>query len=132
MADEESTGVSESQLLAEVEKRVEGANHLMARKDKIGALKFALQNPPVNSKNPETKEKNAAILETILASLNDSEIKAAVEALDLDSCDVLMKYVYRFMGKAASCGTMLKLHALLSEKAGVGSIIRVLTDRKQV
>ncbi len=68
----------------------------------------------------------------MISALGDSELAAAVEALDQDSCDVLMKYLYRFMGNSSSCGTCLKLHALVAEKAGAGSIIRVLTDRKQV
>ncbi len=52
--------------------------------------------------------------------------------LDLETCDVLMKYVYKLMAKTSNCATMLKIHAQLVEKAGLGSIVRVMTDRKQV
>lgn len=75
---------------------------------------------------------NAAVIEKVLLSLLDSEIAEAVDFLDLDACDILLKYVYKFMGRLQNCALMLKLHAQLCEKAGPGSIIRVLTDRKQV
>ena len=57
MADEEAPtpAADDSLVLAEVEKRAEGVSHLLSRKDKIGALKLALQNPPVASKSPELK-----------------------------------------------------------------------------
>ena len=64
--------------------------------------------------------------------MQESEVASILESLDLDSCDVLMKYLYRFMNKAASCAIVLKLHAVLQEKAGLGSIVRVLTERKTV
>ena len=75
---------------------------------------------------------NASVIEKVLSSFQDAEMSEAIDLLDLESCDVLMKYVYKFMGKLQNCALMLKLHAQLIEKAGSGSIIRVLTDRKQV
>jgi actin related protein 2/3 complex subunit 5 len=71
-------------------------------------------------------------VELVLSQVSESEIPALLDALDLDSCDVLMKYVYKLMGKCSNCALMLKLHAQLVEKAGLGSIVRVMTDRKQV
>ncbi len=71
-------------------------------------------------------------MEKVIASLTDNDIPTIVSSLDLDTCDTLMKYVYRLMGKASNCGTVLKLHGQISDKAGIGSIIRVITDRKQV
>jgi actin related protein 2/3 complex subunit 5 len=78
------------------------------------------------------QDANAAVVEKVLAALTDSECSAAVEALDVETCDVLMKYLYRFMWRASNCQTSLKLHALLTEKAGHGCIVRALTDRKTV
>jgi len=62
----------------------------------------------------------------------DAELTKAVGALSLEACDQLMKIVYKLMGRSKNCATMLKLHAELVEKAGVGSIVRTLTDRRQV
>ncbi|KAJ1414273.1 actin-related protein 2/3 complex subunit 5 [Ochromonadaceae sp. CCMP2298] len=68
----------------------------------------------------------------VLSQVSESEIPALLKNLDLESCDVLMKYVYKLMGKSSNCAIMLKIHAQLVEKAGLGSIVRVMTDRKQV
>ena len=78
------------------------------------------------------QELNTSIVESVLIALSESEIPALIQKLDLESCDVLMKYVYKFMGRTSNCGLMLKLHAQLVEKAGLGSIMRVMCDRKQV
>jgi actin related protein 2/3 complex subunit 5 len=82
------------------------------------------------------------VVERVLGEIADGEISAVIEGLDLEGCDTLMKYVFRFMAKAANkaeddkksvnCTLMLKLHAQLVEKAGVGCIVRALTDRKTV
>lgn len=67
-----------------------------------------------------------------MSTLTESEISGLVEGLDMESSDVLMKYVFKFMGKSSNCGTMLKLHAQIVEKAGLGCIVRAMTDRKTV
>lgn len=40
---------------AEIAQRANQVQQLLARKDKVGALAAALQNPPVNSKSEELK-----------------------------------------------------------------------------
>lgn len=71
-------------------------------------------------------------MEKVLGAITDSEIATLVGGLSMDQCDVLMKYVFKLMGKNSNCGGMLKFHAQLVEKAGLGAIVRVMTDRKQV
>lgn len=71
-------------------------------------------------------------MESVLSTISESEIAGLLKDLDLDTCDVLMKYVYKLMAKSSNCATMLKIHAQLVDKAGLGSIVRVMTDRKQV
>jgi actin related protein 2/3 complex subunit 5 len=78
------------------------------------------------------QEANADVVDSVLSTLTDSEIPALVDALDSDATDILMKYVFKFMGKSANCATMLKLHAQIVEKAGLGCIVRAMTDRKTV
>lgn len=73
-----------------------------------------------------------AIVESVLSTIQESEIPVLLKNLDLETCDVLMKYVYKLMAKSSNCATMLKIHAQLVDKAGLGSIVRVMTDRKQV
>ena len=75
-----------------------------------------------------------AIIEKVLAAISDSEIPALVGGLSLEDCDTLMKYVYKLMQrpKTSNCASLLKIHASLVEKAGLGSIVRMMTDRKTV
>jgi len=72
------------------------------------------------------------IVEKVLFSITDAEMAGLINSLSLDACDVLMKYIYKFMSKCNNSALMLKLHSQLLEKAGIGSIVRVLTDRKLV
>jgi ARP2/3 complex 16 kDa subunit (p16-Arc) len=72
------------------------------------------------------------VVDRVLSTLVEADLAAVIEALDIEACDILMKYVFRFMSKFTNCPLMLKLHSLLVEKAGVGSIVRALTDRKTV
>lgn len=78
-------------------------------------------------------------------AISDSELAGLVGDLDIELCEVLMKYVYRIiekyvprvmenpvMEKPPNFSPLLKLHALLVDKAGLGCIVRVMTDRKTV
>ena len=67
-----------------------------------------------------------------MSAITESEIPTLLSRLDMEECDVLMKYVYKLMGRSSNCALMLKLHAQLVAKAGHGSIVRVMSDRKQV
>ena len=71
----------------------------------------------------------------MLKEVTESEVNGLIAPLDMDLCDVLMKYVYKVMGmvnKGTNYVVCLKLHALLKEKAGMGSIVRAMTDRRTV
>jgi actin related protein 2/3 complex subunit 5 len=117
---------------AEIAQRANQVQQLLARKDKVGALAAALQNPPVNSKSEELKNENAAIVERVLSNVSESDIPSLIANLSPETLDILMKYIYKLMEKASNCSLLLKLHAQVLDKAGHGSIIRVLTDRKTV
>ena len=67
-----------------------------------------------------------------LTAVNDGDMKDIVESLSTDECDNLMKYLYRALGQADSCGSMLKWHAQVVTHAGLGPIVRSLSDRKTV
>ena len=59
------------------------------------------------------------------------DVDAAVDALDYAACDVLMKYLYRGMKhNTDDAGLLLRWHAIVTKRAGVSSIVRVLADRK--
>ena len=85
-------------------------------------------------KNEEIKKKNAAVVFRALAAIpeRDNDIKGIIDGLTIDAQDTLMKYIYRALGEAQSCGSMLKWHGALLEKAGIGAIVRTMVDRKTV
>ena len=120
--------------LKNVEQRSEKVDQLLRQNQYVDALQTALENPPVGSKNEEIKKKNAAVVFRALAAIpeRDNDIKGIIDGLTIDAQDTLMKYIYRALGEAQSCGSMLKWHGALLEKAGIGTIVRTMVDRKTV
>lgn len=125
---------SDSQLISEMKLRENEVNQLLIKKEKIKALKISLQSPPITTKSAEIKSANSDIIEKVLIALAESEIAATVGGLDEDESDILMKYIYKILGKdkATNCAIILKIHGVLTEKAGMGCIVRSLCDRKTV
>lgn len=69
----------------------------------------------------------------VLLFIKGSQIEEAVNALDRDLVDVLMKYIYRGFETPSegSSGHLLLWHERAYAVGGVGSIVRVLTDSKK-
>ncbi len=55
MADEEGGQVSDAQLMSEINACASEVDKLLAKNDKGGALRIALQNPPITTKTIEVK-----------------------------------------------------------------------------
>ena len=70
----------------------------------------------------------------VLMSIKGSQIDKIVKELDNDQRDVLMRYIYKGFEIPAdgSSGHLLIWHEKVFDVSGVGSIVRVLTDRKRV
>ncbi|VDL83108.1 unnamed protein product [Nippostrongylus brasiliensis] len=105
------------------------------------ALHAALQNPPLKCKNQAVKDKATLLVAKVLGSFKSSEIDPVVKKLSLDEGDILMKYVYKAMEitpENALCQTLLSWHSLASfqlllvARFGLGSIIRVFSDRSRL
>ena len=125
----------DAQFVAAIAARESEVDACLSRKDKKAAMQSALKNPPVASKDAALKDRNSAIVEKVFSSLNDSDAQGVVDALDSEALDVLMKYIYKVMGKidkSINYALLLKMHAMVTSKAGVGTIVRSLTERKQV
>lgn len=82
-------------------------------------------------------------VESIVAKLDNDQVREKYEIYfnqDINEMnailqkDVLMKYVYRGFENPSegSSGHLLFWHEKVFESTGVGSIVRVLTDRKKV
>lgn len=99
------------------------------------AFQSVLLNPPVHTKNAAAKEAAAQLVLRVLSSMKSSEIQSAIDSCDTDTLDVLMKYIYRCFDLGSDgqcCASLLAWHEKAIARAGVGSIVRVLTDRKRL
>lgn len=94
--------------------------------------------PRTDARYPGHRAKDANF-KTVVKALNavkEGEIKSVVEQVHKTygptGTDTLMKYVFRGLAEVESCGTMLKWHGAVVEVAGLGPIVRGMTDRKTV
>jgi len=98
------------------------------------ALKLVLSSCPQNTKNQEVKDRALLIVMRVLQSFKPSEIESVVKTLEPTHLDILMKYVYRGfeIPSEGSSNLLLTWHEKVFAIGGLGSIVRVLTDRKKV
>ncbi|PWZ01486.1 Arp2/3 complex 16 kDa subunit ARPC5 [Testicularia cyperi] len=104
---------------------------LIGRGDVPGALGLVLSDYPYGPNVEDAK---------ILNSTKSSEISNAVKALSMDQRDALMKYLYKGLElggaggekEAVNCAVLLGWHERLTEIAGTGCIVRVMSDRRTV
>lgn len=98
------------------------------------ALKYLFQCISVSYKNQTAKDNIFNYVAQILFNVKTSEIEKIVDSLNEDEVDTLMKYVYRTFENpnVGSSSNLLIWHDKVYNKGGVGSICRVLTDKKKV
>nr|KAF6286999.1 actin related protein 2/3 complex subunit 5 like [Pipistrellus kuhlii] len=103
-------------------------------RDMLRAFHAALRNSPVNTKNQAVKERAQGVVLKVLTNFKSSEIEQAVQSLDKNGIDLLMKYIYKGFEKPTenSSAVLLQWHEKALAVGGLGSIIRVLTARKTV
>ena len=69
----------------------------------------------------------------IIMQIKDNEMAKYLDSMSADERQNCMKWVYRCMAIAATtknCPVLLKWHSAIYDKDGVGSILRVMVDRK--
>lgn len=69
----------------------------------------------------------------VLLAIKPSQIEDAVQSLEIELIDVLMKYVYKGFESPSegSSGHLLVWHEKAYNIGGLGSIVRVLADTKR-
>eukprot|EP00730_Choanoeca_flexa_P015356 TRINITY_DN7037_c0_g1_i1.p1 TRINITY_DN7037_c0_g1~~TRINITY_DN7037_c0_g1_i1.p1 ORF type:complete len:165 (+),score=36.81 TRINITY_DN7037_c0_g1_i1:40-495(+) len=97
------------------------------------AMHQALENPPQLA-SEDVKAKTAEVVADVVKATKAADIAGVVKELDETEMDTLMKYLYRLMATPdeAYSASLLTWHKQVVSKAGMGSIIRVLSDRKTI
>ncbi|OPJ67592.1 actin-related protein 2/3 complex subunit 5-like protein [Patagioenas fasciata monilis] len=104
------------------------------RGDALRALLAALRSAAGSGRSPAGKEQAQGTMLKVLTSFKSSEIEQAVNSLDRNGIDLLMKYIYKGFEKPTenSSAILLQWHEKALAVGGLGSIVRVLTARKTV
>jgi actin related protein 2/3 complex subunit 5 len=126
MADDErevSDEAVDAGRLAELEEREKRADAALRAGKAADAVKITLESPPFASKNAALKERSVASVLKALVVLGqkDADVAPFIESLDGDQADILMKFIYAGLKKADNSGLLLKVHAQLTEKRGLGA-----------
>ena len=98
------------------------------------ALKLILNSDTIGHKSQFIRDANFSLIQRIMNSIRVSEIATIVNELNFNEIDILMKFIYRGFENPSdgSSANLLVWHDRAFQKGGVGSIIRVMTDKKRV
>ena len=136
MADGDGDGdaaAKEALFAEQLSQRGERVRSLLRAAQPAEALRAALADPPLASKDAALKQANFELIMGAVAACAAKEAQLALflESLcDADAADFLMKVVYRGLKTPDASATLLRLHALLLERFGMGSIVRAIVDRQ--
>merc|ERR1712119_16734 len=108
-------------------------NSLLNANKNVEALKLFLFGSPLSRKDPEAKKSSLDLAMKILMATKVGQIEKAVSDLDNDSRDMLMKFIYKGfeVPSEGSSAHLLLWHEKIFNVTGVGSVVRVLTDKKR-
>ncbi|KAI9339083.1 actin-related protein 2/3 complex subunit 5 [Obelidium mucronatum] len=124
----------EYELNSAIQDRLNNVRALIARGGFAEALSKALEDPAVGRDPQGAKDKNLQVVMEALAAPRSTDIPVVVKQLPAYQLDVLMKFIYRGMGSPElyNPSVLLAWHEKVTEVTGLGSIVRVLTDRQTV
>ena len=107
---------------------------LLQRGKGVDVLKTILSSPPAGSKDPSEKDGALSLVIRTMLSIRRGQIEQIVEELDSEQKQCLMKYIYRGFEhpKDGSSSHLLKWHEHTFASTGLGTIMRVFTDRKTI
>ncbi|KAB1266144.1 Actin-related protein 2/3 complex subunit 5 [Camelus dromedarius] len=90
------------------------------------ALQAALKSPAINTKSQAVKDRAGSIVLKVPISFKANDIEKAVQSLDKNGVDLLMKYIYKgFESPSGNSSAVLsQWHEKALAAGGVGSIVR--------
>ncbi|GLJ15814.1 hypothetical protein SUGI_0260810 [Cryptomeria japonica] len=125
---ERTREAEEAAIIARIEHKSRQVERLLTQSGHTQALKTALEDSPTRITDERCKSANWIVVHRVLMACKD--VDAVFMSLDPEYYDILMKYLYRGLatGDRPTCDQCLRLHEKLTEKAGLGCIVRALAD----
>eukprot|EP01090_Pellita_catalonica_P006100 TRINITY_DN162_c0_g1_i2.p1 TRINITY_DN162_c0_g1~~TRINITY_DN162_c0_g1_i2.p1 ORF type:complete len:129 (+),score=28.96 TRINITY_DN162_c0_g1_i2:56-442(+) len=117
---------------ADYDNRQRAVNNKLNMGQGADALKEVLADPPLGCKNQQIKDDNTELVLSVLTSVKDADIEKAISSLNPTELDVLMKYIYKGLVPGDKSTSLLKWHAAVTKKGGLGCIVRALAERRTV
>lgn len=128
--DDKSAEITGSQ---EVSDRAGQVKQLLMSSKCSEALTLALTDPPIGHLDVSVKEENYQTVMSVLKAFRTTDIDSAISSLSPPEVDVLMKYLYKgFSCNPDKAASLLLWHEQAVKKGGLGSIVRVMVDRRGV
>ncbi|KAH0834158.1 actin-related protein 2/3 complex subunit 5 [Lanmaoa asiatica] len=125
-----------AQILSDAKQKQLAVRSALNKGDITGALNVALESPPYGQTVEEAKNLTLHTVVSVLNSTKATDVPNVLRSLSQDEQDTLMKYIYKGMGMPGwgdvSGSVLLGWHEKLTEIAGTGCIVRVMTDRRIV
>ncbi|KAJ1742857.1 arp2/3 complex subunit [Coemansia sp. RSA 1086] len=125
---------STEEVVAQVDQKAALVRAAITRGNSIEALERALTEPPYGRGMEAAQAANAQLVSEILMATRTQDIGNVVDSMSEDDRDTLLKYIYHGLARPAefNCGVLLSWHERVIESGGLGSIVRVMSDRRTV
>ncbi|KAG8391545.1 hypothetical protein BUALT_Bualt01G0198800 [Buddleja alternifolia] len=130
-------------IITRIEHKSRKIESLLKQYKPVEALKTALEGSPPMTKDERCKviyiyiyiyisfsvSANWIVVHRAIMAIKD--VDSLFSSLDAEYYDVLMKYLYRGLstGDRPTCDQCLRIHEKLTERAGLGCILRSLADK---
>ncbi|KAK0581562.1 hypothetical protein LWI29_015202 [Acer saccharum] len=115
-------------IITRIEHKSRKIESLLKQSRPVEALKTALEGAPPKTRDERCKSATWIVVHRAIMSIKD--VDGMFSSLDPEYYDILMKYLYRGLstGDRPTCDQCLRIHEKLTEKAGLGCILRCLAD----
>ncbi|CAH8280884.1 unnamed protein product [Arabidopsis lyrata] len=121
-----------NEIMARIETKSQKIESLLKHYKHVEALKTALDGSPLTTYDERCKSANWIVVHRAIMAIKD--IDGMLNSLAAEYYDILMKYLYRGLstGNEPTCEQCLIIHEKLIERAGLGCILRCLSDTNSV
>ncbi|CEP13005.1 hypothetical protein [Parasitella parasitica] len=128
------TGLSPEQVVSSSQTRSTDVRNLLTKGDLNNALARALEAPPYGRQVDAAKVESTETVAEVLNRFRATDIPQVIKSLSFEQQDTLMKYLYAGMSRPEQFNpsVLLTWHEKLTEVAGNGCIVRVMTDKRTI